>query len=124
MTDQNSLQGFEHQDITGSNHPGFTRRRADLQPGDLDHLETAASHDAPLVSVFTLGRFSLLLNGKPAEFGRKAPQRPLELLKAIIALGGREVSSTSLMSALWPDVDGDVAQRSFDTTLHLSLIHI
>ena len=81
-------------------------------------MDISAPHDTPLVSLFTLGRFSLLLNGKPAEFGRKVPRRPLELLKAIVALGGREISTTSLMSALWPDVDGDVAQRSFDTTLH------
>jgi len=106
MTEQLSLEGFEQQNISGSNHPGF------------DHLDIPTPHDAPLVSIFTLGRFSLLLNGQPAEFGRKAPQRPLELLKAIVALGGREVSTTNLMSALWPDADGDVAQRSFDTTLH------
>ena len=118
MTEQLLLQGFEHQNIAESSHPGFTRRRTDLPHGERDHLDTLAPHDTPLVSIFTLGRFSLLLNGKPAEFSRKAPQRQLELLKAIIALGGREVSTTSLMSALWPDADGDVAQRSFDTTLH------
>lgn len=118
MTEQLSLEGFEQQNISGSNHPGFTRRRTDLRHGDRDHLDIPTPHDAPLVSIFTLGRFSLLLNGQPAEFGRKAPQRPLELLKAIVALGGREVSTTNLMSALWPDADGDVAQRSFDTTLH------
>ena len=118
MTEQLFLQGFEHQNIAESNHPGFTRRRTDLPNGERDHLDTLTPQDTPLVSIFTLGRFSLLLNGKPAEFGRKAPQRQLELLKAIVALGGREVSTTSLMSALWPDVDGDVAQRSFDTTLH------
>lgn len=60
----------------------------------------------------------MLLNGKPAEFGRKVPRRPLELLKTIIALGGREISTARLMSELWPDIDGDAAQRSFDTTLH------
>jgi LuxR family maltose regulon positive regulatory protein len=40
------------------------------------------------VTIFTLGRFSLLINGEPADFGRKAPKRPLELLKVIIAQGG------------------------------------
>ena len=126
MIEQLSLQGFDHQHIKGLNHPGLTRRRTDLPHGDRCHLDipapvkhsTQAPHDTPLVSVFTLGRFSLLLNGKPAEFGRKAPRRPLELLKTIVALGGREISTTNLMSALWPDVDGDTARRSFDTTLH------
>jgi two-component SAPR family response regulator len=59
-----------------------------------------------------------LINGKPAEFGRKFPKRPLELLKAIIAQGGREISISRLTVLLWPDVDGDKATRSFNTTLH------
>lgn len=70
------------------------------------------------VAIFTLGRFSLLINGKPADFGRKYPKRPLELLKAIIAQGGREISISRLTALIWPDVDGDKATRSFDTTLH------
>jgi two-component SAPR family response regulator len=124
MIEQLSLQGLEPLHSTGFNHPGLTRRRTDLLQGDRSYQDisesdsTQALHDAPLVSIFTLGRFSLLLNGKPAEFGRKVPRRPLEMLKMMVALGGREVSTTSLMSALWPDVDGDVAQRSFDATLH------
>jgi two-component SAPR family response regulator len=126
MVEQLSLEGVDVLRNTGFNHPGFIRRRSDQPHGGRCHPDisapvkhsTQAPDDTPLVSVFTLGRFSLLLNGKPAEFGRKAPRRPLELLKAIVALGGREIGTTSLMSALWPDVDGDIAQRSFDTTLH------
>jgi len=126
MIEQLSLQGFEHRHITGFNHPELNRRRTDQPHGDRYHLDipvpvknpTQAPDSMPLISVFTLGRFSLLLNGKPAVFSRKVPRRPLELLKMIVALGGREISTTGLISALWPDADGDVAQRSFDTTLH------
>ena len=70
------------------------------------------------LTIFTLGRFTLLVNGVPADYGRKVPKRPLELLKAIIAQGGREVSTSRLTMLLWPDVDGDKATGSFDTTLH------
>jgi two-component SAPR family response regulator len=70
------------------------------------------------LTIFTLGRFTLLVNGAPADYGRKVPKRPLELLKAIIAQGGREVSTSRLTTLLWPDVDGDKATGSFDTTLH------
>ena len=69
------------------------------------------------VRIYTLGRFSLLLHGQPAIFGRKTPQRPLELLKAVIAYGGRDISLSLLTAALWPDSDGDDARRAFDTTL-------
>ena len=125
MANQLSLAGFETPNTAGDSGPGLYRRKSDhLSSGKCARKGVPAEsapgepEATPLVSVFTLGRFSLLLNGMPAVFGRKAPRRPLELLKAIIALGGRDISTASLMSALWPDVDGDTAQRSFDTTLH------
>ena len=122
---QLSLAGFEHPCITRVDHTGLFRRQSDQSHDDRCSVIPSPVRstprgfpDTPLVRIFTLGRFSLLLNGKPAEFGRKVPRRPLELLKTIIALGGREISTTNLMSALWPDADGDTAHRSFDTTLH------
>jgi DNA-binding SARP family transcriptional activator len=69
------------------------------------------------VRVYTLGLFSLLLNVKPTNLGRQDGRQPLEFLKTLIALGGSEVSVTSLISALWPDAEGETAQRSFDATL-------
>ena len=40
------------------------------------------------------------------------------MLKALVTFGGREVAESQLMDALWYDADGDVAHRSFATTLH------
>lgn len=125
MIEQNTIEGFQHSHTVGVTNPGLFRRQSD-HARDVRTYGTGASLDSaaqarqesPPASLFTLGRFSLLLNGKPADFGRKVPRRPLELLKAVIALGGREVSTASLMAALWPDAEGDTAQRSFDTTLH------
>jgi len=70
------------------------------------------------MKIYTLGRFSLLIDGRPLQFSGKAQQKPLELLKALIALGGREVSKDRLIDTLWPDTDGDKAARALDTTLH------
>ena len=70
------------------------------------------------VKIYTLGRFSLLIDGQPLHFNGKAQQKPLELLKALIALGGREVSKDRLIDTLWPETDGDRAARALDTTLH------
>jgi DNA-binding SARP family transcriptional activator len=50
-------------------------------------------------------------------FTGKAQQRPLDLLKLLLALGGNDVDSQQLMAALWPDADGAAAKTSFDTTL-------
>lgn len=70
------------------------------------------------VRIYTLGRFTVLTDNQPARAGRKAQHKPLELLKALIAQGGREVSEDALTAALWPDTEGDAARQAFDTTLH------
>lgn len=70
------------------------------------------------VRIYTLGRFTVLTDNQPARAGRKAQHKPLELLKALIAQGGREVSEDTLTAALWPDTEGDAARQAFDTTLH------
>jgi DNA-binding SARP family transcriptional activator len=70
------------------------------------------------VKIFTLGRFGFLKDGQPIKFTGKAQRKPLELLKALIALGGREVSEEQLTEALWPDAEGDAARQALSTTLH------
>ena len=64
-----------------------------------------------------LGGFELTRDGQPMRFTGKAQQRPLDLLKLLVALGGNDVDTQQLMAALWPDADGDAAKTSFDTTL-------
>ncbi|MDH4161172.1 MAG: hypothetical protein OEW15_00575 [Nitrospirota bacterium] len=70
------------------------------------------------VEIRTLGRFEIVVDGKPHRSPGKVQQRPLQLLKALIAFGAREVSQPSLNDALWPDADGDLANQAFKTTLH------
>ncbi|HWP59666.1 MAG TPA: BTAD domain-containing putative transcriptional regulator [Candidatus Acidoferrales bacterium] len=70
------------------------------------------------IKIFTLGRFSVVKDGQPVQFSRKIQRKPFELLKAIIALGGRNVSESQLIEALWPDAEADVAHQSLATTLH------
>jgi LuxR family maltose regulon positive regulatory protein len=69
------------------------------------------------VKIHTLGRFGLLVDDRPVEFGRKVQQRPLALLKALIALGGRDVPEAQLAELLWPEADGDLAHKSFEVAL-------
>ena len=71
-----------------------------------------------LLKVFTLGRFDLLKDGKPIQSSRKIQQRPLSLLKALIALGGREVKEELIADFLWPEADGDAAHHAFVSALH------
>jgi len=70
------------------------------------------------VKIYTLGRFSLIIDNQPLKSSATTQQKPLELLKVLIALGGLAVSKDHLMDILWPDTDGDRALRALDTTLH------
>jgi DNA-binding SARP family transcriptional activator len=69
------------------------------------------------VKVYTLRRFGLLVDDRPVEYGRKAQQKPLALLKALVALGGRGVPEGRLAEILWPEADGDLAHHSFEVAL-------
>jgi DNA-binding SARP family transcriptional activator len=69
------------------------------------------------VKIFTLGRFEIVLNGESVTFSGKAPRKPLALLKALIAFGGRNVPEERLMDALWPDEEADGARKSLDVTV-------
>ena len=70
------------------------------------------------LKIFTLGRFELLKDGQSIRFSRKTQQKPLAMLKVLIALGGKEVREDQITDALWPEADGDMAHQSFETTLH------
>jgi DNA-binding SARP family transcriptional activator len=70
------------------------------------------------VRVHTLGRFSVQLNAQGLNLSQPRQMKPMSLLQALIACGGREVHSEILAQLLWPDSDGDSAQNNFDVTLH------
>jgi LuxR family transcriptional regulator, maltose regulon positive regulatory protein len=90
-------------------------RKRNLIPPKIGlHLET---WPWPL-RVLTLGRFIILKDGKPVQFSRKVQQKPLAVLKAMIAFGGKRVNEEEIMDGLWPEADGDMAQQSFATALH------
>ncbi len=74
----------------------------------------------PAVSfrIVTLGGFDLISEERPLPSSRKIQKKPLEILKVLVALGGREARRERLMDILWPEAEGDCAVRSFDTTMH------
>ena len=70
------------------------------------------------VKIYTLSRFSLLIDGEPYSLTGKAQQRPAELLKLLITSGGRNISQERLIEDLWPDASSETATQTFHTTLH------
>lgn len=69
------------------------------------------------LKVRTLGRFEVLVDDAPLVFARKAPKKPLQLLKALIAFGATDVPEQKITDALWPDETGDSAHNSFSVSL-------
>jgi len=90
----------------------------DRFPPDLNRGTGAVTPRPWPLRIYTLGRFSVVRNDTPLRSARKSPGKPLLLLKALIASGGRQISAGSLCSILWPEQDGDRAQQAFETTLH------
>jgi LuxR family maltose regulon positive regulatory protein len=90
-------------------------------PGAISHqTEGRAPSEAArtAVRIFTLGRFSVAIYAHAIRSNGKAQHRPLVLLKALVALGGRDVACSRLCECLWPDSDGDLAGRNLNITVH------
>lgn len=69
------------------------------------------------LKIYTLGRFGLVRDGVHVNFSGKVPRKPLELLKALVAFGGRGISEERLIDQLWPYTEAG-ADRSFSSALH------
>lgn len=69
------------------------------------------------LEIRTLGRFAVLREGKTLHLAGPVRQKPLELLMALVALGGSDVPWASLADALWPNAAGDTGYRTLVTTV-------
>jgi two-component SAPR family response regulator len=64
-----------------------------------------------------LGRFRLFRGDSPVTIPSRL-RKPQELLQALIAFGGSEVSAGVLIDALWPDSEGDSAYHALESALY------
>ena len=61
------------------------------------------------LTIHTLGRFELHQDGALVTFSGKAPKKQLEMLKILLANGGRSVPTGVFIEALWSDATGAAA---------------
>lgn len=88
-------------------------RAHDLRP---EHAPVDVPDWPWAVEVRALGPLEVRCDGHlVAGAGNRAQQRPLELLRALLALGGRHVPVAQLIDALWPE--GETGRAAFDVTL-------
>ena len=67
--------------------------------------------------VHVLGPFRILRGNIPITIPPRL-RKPQEVLQALIAFGGTEVSASALIDVLWPDSDGDTAYHALETALY------
>jgi LuxR family transcriptional regulator, maltose regulon positive regulatory protein len=101
--------GIEHQYTRA-----FIRRRKVAPPTPAELYE---SWPWPL-KIYTLGRFEVLIDGSRLKFHGKTPRKVMALLKLLLACGVSGAESEKIADLLWPDSDGDAAQRAFSISLH------
>jgi DNA-binding SARP family transcriptional activator len=70
------------------------------------------------IRVYGFGPLRIESDGNARRAGRKRARRPLQLLGALVALGGERVSQVTLADLLWPDADGDRQAGSLRSTIH------
>lgn len=70
------------------------------------------------VKIRTLGTFQLSMRDAAGLPVKKAQDKPLLLLKAIITFGDRGAGREQIIDLLWPDTEADFANNSLKTTLH------
>ncbi len=68
--------------------------------------------------IFALGKFEIRIHEEPLVFTGKVRQKPMELLKAIITLGGRQVSKERIIRLLWPEAKPEACANLLDTNVH------
>lgn len=70
------------------------------------------------VRIRATGGFDVEIDDAPLRSSGKAQARPLELLQRLSVAGARGLAETTLQDEMWPDADGDRAERAFTITLH------
>lgn len=70
------------------------------------------------IEIRALGPLEIRVADAPLRFEGKAQSKPLTMLKALVALGARNVPEDPLIEAIWQEpLEGD-EQKAFDVTLH------
>ncbi|MEO8975295.1 MAG: winged helix-turn-helix domain-containing protein, partial [Casimicrobiaceae bacterium] len=69
------------------------------------------------IRVYALGGFKVYLRGDELAFAGKAQKKPMELLKVLVALGGRAIAKEKLYDVLWADADSAAAAAALDVVV-------
>ena len=100
------------------NLKGFARTMAVFRVGRMKDARSPVGKEDKPISIHTLGRFTVAINGAPLQFSRKTQKKPLDMLRVLVAHGGVRVDTTTIIEELWPGAEGDAGKMSFDSNLY------
>ena len=100
------------------NLKGFARPMAVFRVGRMKDARSPVGKEDKPISIHTLGRFTVAINGAPLQFSRKTQKKPLDMLRVLVAHGGVRVDTTTIVEKLWPGAEGDAGKMSFDSNLY------
>jgi LuxR family transcriptional regulator, maltose regulon positive regulatory protein len=83
-----------------------------------DEASLSLEHWPWPLKIYSFGRFELYRDGAAIKHTRKAQEKPLLILKVLVAMRERHIRSEDIADILWPEADGDAAYGSFQVTLH------
>lgn len=120
--DQHGVSAMSHQDQGCSQYLtyslGQNGHHSLLHSSPHEDASISVSHVAQTLQIYTLGHFNIIAGAENIPLNSKGQNKPIEMLKALIALGGKDIGEMRLCEALWPDTDGDIAHSAFSVTLH------
>ncbi len=90
--------------------------RHKLYPDKAPLITLADWQDAP-ICIETFGDLLMRVNHKTVVDRKRQGKRTKALLKALIVLGGKEVSADRLQDMLWPDASGEKANKSLKSAI-------
>jgi DNA-binding SARP family transcriptional activator len=88
-----------------------------LFPDKAPLISLADWQDAP-ISIETFGDLHIRVNRKAVVDRKRKGGRTKALLKALIVLGGKDVSADRLQDILWPDASGEKAAKSLKSAIY------
>jgi len=96
--------------------PAWVRRL--VRARDLPGPDPAQARWPWALSLRAFGDFELAVRDEAlARQGAKVAQRPLDLLRALLAHGGAPLPATTAMAWLWPEADAAARRKAFDVAL-------
>jgi ATP/maltotriose-dependent transcriptional regulator MalT/two-component SAPR family response regulator len=70
------------------------------------------------IKIYSLKKFSIVIDGEPFVFTPRTRKTPFLLLKALLAFGAKGVATVDLKDALWPEVSGDLSFNRFKISMY------